>query len=507
MFNLFRQFRYRMGTMIRPCERVVKCFPCADEASNPFANLSAEKPDLNIFLSVQFRRVPNPPPNNWGTTVCNAFCESSVSQEDADDCARRKAFECIVDYPPPDPRRPDWPEPIACNQVQTCQQGDDCYTIPAGTVCAFSAIEAAAIAESLCNHRVRDPDLTEACPAVAQPPTQPTPEQPCPDESGSPAPDSLEISSQQSWETHGLDNSTLLPFVSSHPECNPTSVHIYTPVTPIDHPPGNYGLMYIDGHFHFTGAAYCQDVPGFPYNAGAHVSRLQNELHNYDNCDAQGALAFSFHPGTGWVGCFENQAAGEADIHANLDGKVFRTNPYPPDEIFGFPHTNDGGSFSLITSDSSFDPSGIQSDVPTFPAGPMQFLVVQIEGLIPQPRKVAIEDYAALVSQFADPVGAAAWNGEFSERTVYNEMTVQWAVTAAGPFGGALLRWTDAHPTSANGKGWMLELFSPGSILMWRGFRAIGATPIGRFHKDSTSTPDGPACVECVDDSDQPWQP
>lgn len=490
--------------MVRECERAVRCFPCADESSNPFANLSAEDPDLNIFLSVDFRRIPNPPHNNWSTNICTAFCESSISQEDADDCARRKTFDCIVDAPPPNPDNPSWPTPTYCNPARTCESGPNCYTIPSGTVCAFSAIEADAIAQSLCNHRVHDPELTSACSSA--PPPAPTPEEPCPAEAGSPAPDSLEISSQQLWEIHPITTAVLSPAISISPPCNPTEEHIYTPTDPVDHPPGNYGLIYVDGYYHYTTACA---IPETPHQGAVHVFKLQNEEYNFDSpppppCD-RAYIANLWFPGnfSGYSSCYANSAAAQADITAVFAGRVFRTDPYPPDEADGFPHSNNGGDFSMMFDDNALP---INGDL-LFPVGPMRFQVVQIEGLIPQPRKVAISNYAALISQFADPAAAASWNGEFPERTVYTSMTVQWAVTAAGAFGGAVLRWTDAHPTTANGKGFMLEIFSDGAILMWRGFRGVGSTPLGQFDKDSTSTPIGPKCIFCEDNSDQPWQP
>lgn len=154
--------------MLRECDRAVTCFPCADEASNPFANLSAEDPDLNIFLNVHFGVVTNVIPNVWRRDTCVGFCESSISQVDADDCARRRALECIPEPPlPPIPPQPPIPLPpqqaVFCNQEMTCQSGSECYTIPACTVFSHSQADANAIAASICEVRANDPATSSPC--------------------------------------------------------------------------------------------------------------------------------------------------------------------------------------------------------------------------------------------------------------------------------------------------------------------------------------------------------
>lgn len=166
--------------MLRECDRAVTCFPCADEASNPFANLSAEDPDLNIFLNVHFGVVTNVIPNVWRRDTCVGFCESSISQVDADDCARRRALECLHD-PPLDPIPPEPPPlpppqvPAICNQEVTCQDGSNCYTVAPCTIFASSQAEANAIARSLCEARVTNPESTAPCEVPALPPGPPVP--------------------------------------------------------------------------------------------------------------------------------------------------------------------------------------------------------------------------------------------------------------------------------------------------------------------------------------------
>lgn len=124
----------------------------------PFRNFSSEVPDPATFFSFDFETIYPPlgaPDSWWGTTVGREPCESVVSQQDADDCARRGAETDIWDT---------WssgghPIPLFGNrQTQcsfACPTGFDpfIYTVPAGTVIARSQEDADAIAESLCLFR------------------------------------------------------------------------------------------------------------------------------------------------------------------------------------------------------------------------------------------------------------------------------------------------------------------------------------------------------------------
>lgn len=155
--------------MIIPCLKAERgCFPCEGDSSNPLANLSIEPFDLNIWLNVYFGSVTNVTPNSWRRDTCVGFCESSISQIDADDCARRRALECIPEPPlPPIPPQPPTPpppqQPVFCNQEVSCQSGADCYTIPACTIFSNSQADANAIARSLCEARVNDSSLSSPC--------------------------------------------------------------------------------------------------------------------------------------------------------------------------------------------------------------------------------------------------------------------------------------------------------------------------------------------------------
>lgn len=79
--------------------------PCIDP-STPVTNFSTEASDPNEFLSLQWPVVnPNNPvggdttvnkmPNQWNADGCLSECESTISQQDADECAARQAALCL----------------------------------------------------------------------------------------------------------------------------------------------------------------------------------------------------------------------------------------------------------------------------------------------------------------------------------------------------------------------------------------------------------------------------
>lgn len=142
--------------------------------SNPFANLSSEAPDVDLFISRRFTPsgLGNPPLGSvWYSVGCLGFAISNVSQADADLLAAQQAVECtgnewptsVVPNPnvPPNPGDPPTPpeppiitpRPVFMNQQQscdfTCPDGSTyTYTVPAGLFSAFSQAAADAAAHS-----------------------------------------------------------------------------------------------------------------------------------------------------------------------------------------------------------------------------------------------------------------------------------------------------------------------------------------------------------------------
>lgn len=465
-----------------PCLKTEnRCSPCAGDSSNPLANLSIEPFDRNIWLSVYFGGPRNVTPNVWTTDACVGFCESAISQTDADDCAARRAEDCLLsdvtdDPPPPDP--PISPA-LFCNQEVSCQSGANCYTLPACTVFAGSQAEANAIAQSLCNSRVLDPEQTGPCGPSAPP--LPPPEPSCPIESGVAAPDTLEIAAPVGWGTFNYVATGTWP---GFPTYNVMQLAK-------DHPPGEFTIVYVSGfRYREYGGTECDFSCDPCFEGYQHYEGLWDDSNNISV--GSNYLTNSAQKTFGHF-CFPTLAE-LADTFALDNGGQWD---------LGNSHLNDKSPFYLA-QDTGFDINGNLYSGMTLYANPV-FSIIQNTGLIPQPRKLQISAYYPV--QFADPTGAAGWNGTFSTRDFYTAVGLRWTVAGAGAFGGAQVEYTMSHPTSVSGKGWMLNIYSAGFVLMWRGYKAVGNTSIGRYYKDSTTTPIGPACLICADASDDQWYP
>lgn len=137
----------------------------------PLINFSSETVDRERFIG---RRPVNPDPplgHNWSSSGCIGTCESTISQEDADNCAQRQSTLCLcVNYscgsvcpdgsgppcvfPPTTPPTNTTPIVPWANDTQeasfTCPDGSQFFfTVPAGTVLLFSKAAANAAALSM----------------------------------------------------------------------------------------------------------------------------------------------------------------------------------------------------------------------------------------------------------------------------------------------------------------------------------------------------------------------
>lgn len=141
--------------------------PCTDPAV-PVVNYSSEAPDNLAYFGRKYNPGLQPPLGSpWRSTGCIGTCVSEVSQAEADLCAARQVITCLAgewpvyeDNPSTDPDQP----PVITRDRQTfdndpqscdftCPDGEVfTYTIPAGTVRAFSQAAADASALSMaCN--------------------------------------------------------------------------------------------------------------------------------------------------------------------------------------------------------------------------------------------------------------------------------------------------------------------------------------------------------------------
>lgn len=145
---------------------------CPDP-SEAIGNFSSEAPDSITYIGRNFDPYFPPLGSNWRSTGClGIVCESTVSQQAADECAQRQAIFCQDDDPPEDPGPPVVPRTVFFNDEQscdfTCPDGSVfTYTVPAGTFAAFNRATANNIAYSTaCNRsvdfRICISDLTQS---------------------------------------------------------------------------------------------------------------------------------------------------------------------------------------------------------------------------------------------------------------------------------------------------------------------------------------------------------
>lgn len=166
----------------QPCNNLLRDCDCLNL---PISNLSAEGPDLPTFFAIP--TIPTPPPIGWIWTspFCHGWCTSTISQEDANECANRQQVDCVKTDNGfnPDPKcQTGWCNPndgsdVFSNTEQHCMiecpDGSSTfdYTLPAGIIHSpYSLEDANARAASLCRQRavqhylcLTDASVPESC--------------------------------------------------------------------------------------------------------------------------------------------------------------------------------------------------------------------------------------------------------------------------------------------------------------------------------------------------------
>jgi Putative Ig domain len=134
------------------CQHKITC-ECSDD---PVRNLSAEDPDLDRHIGVFNLIITTDLQVAYQAFACKTYCYSDVSQDEADDCARRLALECIAADPPP----PGTPNPLTLfyNSAQSytvhCPDGTPfTWTIPAGAFIGLNQFGVNQIALSVAKNR------------------------------------------------------------------------------------------------------------------------------------------------------------------------------------------------------------------------------------------------------------------------------------------------------------------------------------------------------------------
>jgi len=100
-----------------PCPTKSICI----DPSNPFANTTAEAPDPNLFIGLNTSWSGPPPLDSiFTTTGCKAQCVSTVSQQDADECAARQQILCTVNDGGPGGDDNGWINPRTGHPYSLC---------------------------------------------------------------------------------------------------------------------------------------------------------------------------------------------------------------------------------------------------------------------------------------------------------------------------------------------------------------------------------------------------
>ena len=141
---------------IFPCDQKGLCL----DPANPFQNFSAEAPDQKTYIGFNTGFGPTDfyPPlgSDFFQVGCRSFCVSTVSQQDADQCAARTNVECLSSvWPTATPGIDIFGNPVPIyrqrqvflNHAQSviilCPDGQPfTYTVPAGRYAAFSQEDA-----------------------------------------------------------------------------------------------------------------------------------------------------------------------------------------------------------------------------------------------------------------------------------------------------------------------------------------------------------------------------
>jgi hypothetical protein len=155
--------------MIFPCPNKLVCPPQGNlDYDFPLQNLTSERPDHELFIGIAWGPLDSggsqPPIGSvWSARGCAFVCQSTISQEDADNCARQQAALCTwgtwdPGHPPPGPGGaggpPHGPQTIYSNNLAQCSAGcpDDSlftWTILPGVYFALTQALADQIAQSV----------------------------------------------------------------------------------------------------------------------------------------------------------------------------------------------------------------------------------------------------------------------------------------------------------------------------------------------------------------------
>lgn len=297
----------------------------------------------------------------------------------------------------------------------------------------------------------------------------------CPDVAGQPVPiglDAFDIDAPVEWPEMTVSQLvfTQLPFPDDD---------FYYQAWPDDYPPGHYDVKFITGFF----------------DGGTSGSDVCGTVHMSTTIDDNSVFPFSLDivkhvylvdpPNTetiasGFDVCAPSYAAVETQQQAFWNGSPRRRFKNQTK------HENDGGEmravFNINIPDSFATPF------------PYRLQLIQIDGLIQQPRQIRVQGWDFIKGNFSP--GVQTWDGVFTERVTYVSDDLVYVASASGSFGGALAYYVGTgHPTSPNGAGWVVDIYFDATTIEWTGLKTIDNQAIGQFRR-AVGSPNVPAC--CV---------
>lgn len=264
---------------------------------------------------------------------------------------------------------------------------------------------------------------------------------------------------------------------------------------PGDYPPGSYQLRYVSGFSSF-GIPEPMFCPPLEFQNWASMWEVGNDEWNIEDDfvaiikdlrDVDNTPPPPFDPsvnigGSGHVECAPDYATAQTELTADFHPAGFERR-FRDDQ----PHTNDGGSMVMRWNSSGMalysNPGGEYT---------LTFQLLQISGLIQQARTIQIQDWANMRDFFSDAI-KDNWDGSLNTRTDYTSITCRWAEPAVLGFGGAVVYYTQAHPTAPNGSGWIMDIYE-GATIVWKGYKTVGDLGTGRYYRVSGYT-GGPDCL------------
>ena len=297
----------------------------------------------------------------------------------------------------------------------------------------------------------------------------------CSEEPGDPAPEGPEAFSIP------VDEMTLDPIPIEREDM----VFIPTLIDPVetniaykefegDYPPGHYNFAYAGGFISRQNPFANDGVAGIYYggddnNVIGSASYLINGIFEINP-----PFGGPFGSGISYTGM------DAAEIEAQMEA-YFNTPGDEKEWKYDQRHENDGGKIY-----AAFLRDFVDYDPPYFSPTDFEFVItlVQVDGLIQQPRKIRIQAWNIIKSNFPANI-RDLWDGTFQTRSVYTETSVVWIAPPSGGFPGATVFYTQAHPTAPNGCGWVIHI---GSIY-WTGYKKVGDQPTGIYNQSSVVAP------------------